>query len=218
MVTSTIVIEAAGARILHGGGPVPYRAFAVGEGGDLTLHEIHVKGFEVHGGNGFSGGGGGMGAGGAVYVQGGALSVGWSTFEQNSALGGDGRTPTMQIRATSPAINAADAGTSEPDDQRGPPRPQGGGFDIGAYEAADSAPTTTIALTPDAPNGLDGWYRTAVAVTITAVDGGDPAPSTRCGLNLSNSPTSFDDLPDVACTPFNGRDGQRAPHGLRRKP
>jgi hypothetical protein len=97
MVTSTVVIEAAGAKIVHGGGPLAYRAFAVGRaddgfgvGGDLTLHEIHIKGFEVHGGNGAAGGGGGLGAGGAVYVHGGALSVGWSTFEQNGALGGNG--------------------------------------------------------------------------------------------------------------------------------
>ena len=90
MVTSTITIEAVGSRIQHGGGAVPYRAFAVGKGGDLTIHEIHIKGFEVHGGNGADGGGGGMGAGGAIYVQEGSLAVGWSTFEQNGALGGDG--------------------------------------------------------------------------------------------------------------------------------
>jgi hypothetical protein len=90
MVTSTITIEAAGSRVQHGGGPVPYRAFAVGATGDLTLHEIHVKGFEVQGGDGAVGGGGGMGAGGAIYVQGGTLGIGWSTFEQNGALGGDG--------------------------------------------------------------------------------------------------------------------------------
>jgi hypothetical protein len=92
MVTSPITIEGAGARIQHGGGPVPYRAFAVGAGGDLTLHEVTIKGFEVHGGDGTDGGGGGLGAGGAIYVQGGALAVGWSTFEQNGALGGDGST------------------------------------------------------------------------------------------------------------------------------
>jgi hypothetical protein len=90
MVSSTIVIEAVGAKVQHGGGTVPYRAFAVGDGGNLTLHEIHVKGFEVHGGNGTDGGGGGMGAGGAVFVHGGTLGIGWSTFEQNGALGGNG--------------------------------------------------------------------------------------------------------------------------------
>src|SRR5215208_3295120 len=90
MISSTIVIEAAGAKIVHGGGPVPYRAFAVGEGGDLTIHEAHIKGFEVHGGNGGGGGGGGLGAGGAIYVHAGTLGVGWSTFEQNGAIGGNG--------------------------------------------------------------------------------------------------------------------------------
>jgi CSLREA domain-containing protein len=97
MVTSTITIEAAGSRIQHGGGPVPYRAFAVGAGGNLTLHEIHVKGFEVHGGNGATGGAGGLGAGGAIYVQHGRLGVGWSTFEQNGALGGNGSTGQVDV-------------------------------------------------------------------------------------------------------------------------
>lgn len=90
IVLSTIVIEANGARIQHGGGLVPYRAFAVGAPGDLTIHEAHIKGFEVHGGNGAAGGGGGLGAGGAIYVHHAALSIGWSTFETNGARGGNG--------------------------------------------------------------------------------------------------------------------------------
>jgi hypothetical protein len=90
MVTTTIAIEANGSKIQHGGGSVAYRAFAVGTGGNLTLHEIHVRGFEVHGGNGGGGGGGGLGAGGAIYVHNGTLAVGWSTFEQNGVLGGNG--------------------------------------------------------------------------------------------------------------------------------
>lgn len=90
IVTSTIVIEGQGARLQrHPLGRLT-RAFAVGATGDLTLHELHVKGFSVHGGNGADGGGGGMGSGGAVYVQGGRLGIGWSTFEGNSATGGNG--------------------------------------------------------------------------------------------------------------------------------
>ena len=113
-----------------------------------------------------------------------------------------GRTPTMKIPVTSPAVNHADAATSEPDDQRGVLRPQGAGPDVGAYEIADAPPVTTIALTPASPDGSNGWYRSAVAVSVTAVDDGTVA-QTRCGLNLSNSPTGFDDLPTVGCTPFN---------------
>lgn len=90
MVTSAITIEARGATIQHGGSLVPYRAFAVGVTGNLTIREAYVKGFEVQGGDGSSGGGGGMGAGGAVYVRGGSLTVEQSTFESNGALGGDG--------------------------------------------------------------------------------------------------------------------------------
>ena len=45
-----------------------------------------------------------------------------------------GQTPTMAIPTTSPALNAADAATSLTRDQRAVVRPQGSGFDIGAYE------------------------------------------------------------------------------------
>jgi hypothetical protein len=90
MVTSAITIEARGATIRHGGSLVPYRAFAVGDSGSLTIKEAYIKGFEIQGGDGRDGGGGGMGAGGAVYVHGGFLTVEQSTFEQNGALGGNG--------------------------------------------------------------------------------------------------------------------------------
>ena len=116
------------------------------------------------------------------------------------AMNFPGRTPTMAIPGTSPAVDGADPATSEPDDQRGVLRPDGA-EDIGAFEADDSAPVTTIALSPATPNGLNGWYTTAVGVSVTAQD--NDLGQTRCGLNLSNSPTSFDDLPDVGCTPFN---------------
>lgn len=90
IVTSTIDIEGQGARLQRVALGRQTRAFAVGATGDLTLHELHLVGFAVHGGNGADGGGGGMGAGGAVYVQGGRLGIGWSTFEGNSAVGGNG--------------------------------------------------------------------------------------------------------------------------------
>ena len=50
-------------------------------------------------------------------------------------LNSPGNTPTMAILLTSPAVNKADSGTSLSTDQRGVTRPQGEGFDIGAFEA-----------------------------------------------------------------------------------
>ncbi len=46
----------------------------------------------------------------------------------------DGLTPTMAISDSSPAFNAADPSIEIHADQRGAHRPQGAGFDIGAYE------------------------------------------------------------------------------------
>ncbi|WP_170964005.1 choice-of-anchor Q domain-containing protein [Agromyces tardus] len=89
IITSTVQIEGHGALIQHTGS-ANVRAFAV-LGGDLVLNEVHVQGFAARGGNGASaGGGGGLGAGGAIYVHDGSLLVQWSTFEGNSATGGNG--------------------------------------------------------------------------------------------------------------------------------
>src|SRR3954471_650389 len=59
IVTSAIVIEAQGARLQRVALGRETRAFVVGPTGDLTLHEVHVKGFAIHGGDGADGGGGG---------------------------------------------------------------------------------------------------------------------------------------------------------------
>jgi uncharacterized repeat protein (TIGR01451 family) len=106
MVFTPIVIEGNGARIERSGSTL-MRAFAVGAAsvemnpggtpdiasgtGDLTLRNLHIKGFYVHGGDGGQlGGGGGLGAGGAVYVREAALTVENSTFDGNRAEGGNG--------------------------------------------------------------------------------------------------------------------------------
>jgi uncharacterized repeat protein (TIGR02543 family) len=53
-------------------------------------------------------------------------------------LNSPGLTPTMAITAASPALDAADPATSLASDQRGLDRPQGNGFDIGAFEKCRS--------------------------------------------------------------------------------
>ncbi|MBT2517650.1 hypothetical protein J7E29_09420 [Streptomyces sp. ISL-90] len=89
IITSAVQIEGHGA-VIERAGTKRVRAFAV-LGGDLVVNEVHVKGFATRGGDGGNrGGGGGLGAGGAIYVHDGSLLVQWSTFEANSATGGDG--------------------------------------------------------------------------------------------------------------------------------
>lgn len=67
------------------------RLFSVGGGGQLQLQDVRVTGFLARGGDGgFGSGGGGLGAGGAIYLQGGALAVLNSTFDNNGAVGGNG--------------------------------------------------------------------------------------------------------------------------------
>ncbi|HEY3484893.1 MAG TPA: hypothetical protein VGK49_05880, partial [Ilumatobacteraceae bacterium] len=97
-ITSPVIIEGRGA-LLERAWIHPMRAFVVGEGGSLDLREVHVKGFAAKGGDGRDGGGGGLGAGGAIYVHGGSLLVQWSTFEANTATGGNGSSGNQFDRA-----------------------------------------------------------------------------------------------------------------------
>ncbi|MDQ6808883.1 MAG: hypothetical protein M3Z64_05585, partial [Verrucomicrobiota bacterium] len=105
LIFSNIVIEANGATIVGLGSGSNLRAFAVGNAtvdlseidpgrvvfgtGELTLNSAYLKNFSVKGGSGTDGGGGGMGAGGAIYLKGGELTIVNSTFEANSAIGGN---------------------------------------------------------------------------------------------------------------------------------
>jgi CSLREA domain-containing protein len=88
-----------------------------------------------------------------------------------------GFTPTMAIGPASAAFNIADPGTSLPTDQRLTPRPEDGGFDIGAYEFCDvirdpscsasvfgQAEVLTIIVSPPAGG------------TTTPPPGGNPEP------------------------------------------
>jgi hypothetical protein len=111
-----------------------------------------------------------------------------------------GRTKTMAIGAGSPALDNADPATSTADDQRGVPRPQGAGPDIGAFEFSGTPPVTTIGLSPAAPDGSNGWYVGPVGVTISATDADSTVAQTRCVLDPATTPASFADLPNLACT------------------
>ena len=63
---------------------------------DLALQNVYIKGFQVKGGDGLGGGGGGLGAGGAIYIgrlpgkDQPSLTIQNSTFDGNSATGGQG--------------------------------------------------------------------------------------------------------------------------------
>ncbi len=91
MIFSKITIEANGATLIWSGGGHA-RAFAVGKGGSLTIRNAYIKGFSTKGGDaGYGAGGGGLGAGGAIYVtENGAATIQNSTFDSNSAVGGNG--------------------------------------------------------------------------------------------------------------------------------
>lgn len=68
----------------------------------------------------------------------------------------------------------------------------------------DSAPpSSAAALTPSAPDGSNGWYRSAASITVSADDGatGSGALQTRCVLDPSAPPATFDDLPAADCAP-----------------
>jgi hypothetical protein len=71
-----------------------------------------------------------------------------------------GPTPTHALLAGSPALDHGDPATTVSVDQRGQPRPIGGGYDIGAFEAVvftvwDDDDFSTGGLVP--PGSADGW-------------------------------------------------------------
>jgi parallel beta-helix repeat protein/predicted outer membrane repeat protein len=82
-----------------------------------------------------------------------------------------GYTQTIPLLAGSSAIDTGfDYGVDY--DQRGVTRPQGAGFDIGAYEYVpplDATPPTTTATPTPSPNGA-GWNNANVTVALTATD------------------------------------------------
>lgn len=65
-----------------------------------------------------------------------------------------------------------------------------------------AAPVTTISLTPEAPDGTNGWYTQPVSGVVSATDAGSGVAETRCALDPASIPTSFDDL--AAGCPFLG--------------
>ncbi len=58
-------------------------------------------------------------------------------------------------------------------------------------------PATTINLNPGTPNGSNGWYTSAVHITVSASDGvgGAGVAETRCVLDPVSAPAASDDLP-----------------------
>jgi hypothetical protein len=121
-----------------------------------------------------------------------------------------GRTPTMALAPTSPAVDAADAATALGTDQRWVSRPQGGGFDIGSYELAPpdtAAPVLTITIDPADVLAGTGWFNATssgtdgVLVSVSATD----ATSVQGIACLDGSTTVLDVL--AAAGSFSVGDG-----------
>jgi hypothetical protein len=61
-----------------------------------------------------------------------------------------------------------------------------------------TAPVTSIGTDPGSPDGANGWYRSAVSVTVTATDD-EGVVETRCALDPVAVPVYFHDLPAGPC-------------------
>jgi hypothetical protein len=95
-----------------------------------------------------------------------------------------GLTPTLAIPLGSPAVNAGDADSSLAEDQRGTYRPQGTGFDIGAFELC----IFRNQFVPPCFNPLIITPPVTVPITILA------SPST--GGTTNPAPGTFGAIPD----------------------
>lgn len=73
----------------------------------------------------------------------------------------------------------------------------------------ETPPTTSIGLTPATADGTNDWYLGPVAVSVAATDADSAVAQTRCALDPASTPTTFDELPDAACSIETvGDDGQ----------
>lgn len=146
-----------------------------------------------------------------------AVDPGLGPLENNGGL-----TPTMAITTSSSAADVADAAFALDVDQRGTFRPQGSGFDIGAYEACEfrqflgtictpgtiETPPQTVNLTiqvnpaadgtTDPPPGVNAIPIGTVQV-IRAIPTGAGAFAGWTG-NVSGDPSLFDPVTTIVMT------------------
>ena len=111
---------------------------------------------------------GGLNSPSAVAVD--AAHVYWTSFPDNTI----GRA-NLDGTASTPAFITGAGG------------PNGIAVDGGAFP-----PATTLALSPAAPTGANGWYRTGVHVTAAATDNVYPVTSLRCVSDPPGPPATFD--------------------------
>ncbi|WP_406411071.1 calcium-binding protein [Streptomyces sp. NBC_01614] len=71
--------------------------------------------------------------------------------------------------------------------------------------AGNTAPHTSLALNPSAPDGSNDWYKSPVTPLVTATDAGTGVAQTRCVLDPAQAPQNFAALPDEPC-PYTGDD------------
>jgi YVTN family beta-propeller protein len=78
--------------------------------------------------------------------------------------------------------------------------------------ADNTAPTTSITLSPSSPNGSGGWYTEPVGVTVSASDPDDTSSTitTRCEILAASAtpPASFSDLPSSCSVTGISTDGE----------
>ncbi len=135
--------------------------------------------------------GGNMAQGAAyVYVE---PPTGWrNATETQKLFSSDGGTADglgQSVGLSNGTVLAASPGSDVP-----------GHADAGAIYAFGPFPTTSISFSPAAPNGSNGWYRSAVRVTVGASDTASTVNGLRCAADLAAAPASFLELP-AAC-PF----------------
>jgi hypothetical protein len=119
-----------------------------------------------------------------------------------------GRTPTMALAATSPAVDSGDAAFAPLDDQRGVLRPQGPAVDIGAYELDyDTTPPTAAPTQAPAANG-DGWNNTDVVVSWNWSDaGGSGINPANCQMSTTSTGEGTGLVLTASCSDLAGNVG-----------
>ena len=130
-----------------------------------------------------------------------ATATGAGGLNQSLTVTYVGRNGTSYAASTTPPTNAGDytASASFSGDANHGASSNSVNFSINLPDS--TPPTTTIAPSPASPDGSNGWYVHHPTVTVSAVDntGGSGVAQTRCVVDPSSVPSSFDALPATPC-------------------
>lgn len=109
-----------------------------------------------------------------------------------------GPTSTMALQEGSPAVDAGNASGCPATDQRGAPRPHGGGCDIGAYESGAVPPDSEPEPEPEPAIWISNGGIGGIGSTFVITGTGFPTTTQQLQILVNGAPLTTTVTPDAA--------------------